>query len=123
MELRLNDRTLEAASIEQLGAALDEIDAEQEFEAWISVPFGPCLGMFRNGDDAWLMYLREPGDSGFRSSGDRSRSGLRAFRLVNGQDDEFPLAWCIDIEQCYKAIAFFHVNDGEKPEWIEWAAC
>ncbi len=123
IEVTLNDRTLDAASIEQLGVTLDEIDAKQKFELWISVPFGSCMTMLRNGEDAWLMYLREPGDSGFRSSGDPSRSGLRSFRLANGQDDEFPLAWCIDIEQCYKAVAYFYVNDGEKPEWIDWAAC
>ncbi len=123
MEVTLNGRALEVDSIERLGVALDDIDAVQEFELWISIPSGPSLCMLRNGEDAWLMYLREPGDSGCRSCGDPSRSGLRAFKLTNGQDDEFPLAWCIDVEQCYKAVAFFHVNDGEKPRWIEWVGC
>ena len=123
MELTLNGRTLEAGSIEQLGVALDDIDAEPAFELWIGVPFGPSLCMLRNGADAWLTYLREPGDSGFRSRGDPSRSGLRAFTLANGQADEFPLAWCIDVERCYKAVASFHVNDGGRPGGIDWVAC
>jgi hypothetical protein len=120
IELRLNDRELDVTTVEKLGAALDVVDAEEAFELWASVPTGPVMSMLRNGSSAWLMYLREPGDSGFRSSGNESRQGVAEYRLSNGQVDEYPLSWCIDVEQCYKAIAYFCVNGGEKPEWIDW---
>jgi hypothetical protein len=120
IELRLNDRELDVTTVEKLGAALDVVDAEEAFELRASAPTGPAILMLRNGSSAWLMYLREPGDSGFRSSGNESRRGVAAYRLSNGQVDEYPLSWCIDVEQCYKAIAYFCVNGGEKAEWVDW---
>lgn len=84
------------------------------------LPAGPAMTLLRSGSDAWLMYLREPGDSGFRTNGDDTRQGNASYRLSNGQLDEYPLAWCIDIEQCYQAIAYFCVNEGAKPKWVAW---
>lgn len=120
IELLLDGRALEAATIEQLGQQLDVIDAHARFELWISVPFGPALCMLRNGEHAWLMYLRENGDHGFRSSGDPDRAGHADYRLSNGQVDEYPLSYCIDVEDCYKAVGYFHVNDGARAPWIRW---
>jgi hypothetical protein len=120
IELQLNDRELDVTTVEKLGAALDAADAEEAFELWASVPTGPAMSMLRNGSSAWLMYLREPGDSGFRSAGNESRQGVAAYRLSNGQVDEYPLSWCIDVEQCYKAITYFCVNGGAKPAWVDW---
>ena len=118
--LRLNNRELDVTTVEQLGAALDVADGEEAFELVASVPEGPAMTMLRSGFDAWLMYLREPCDSGFRTSGDDTRQGNASYRLSNGQLDEYPLAWCIDVEQCYKAIAYFCVNEGAKPKWVAW---
>ena len=28
----------------------------------------------------------------------------------------------IDVEQCYKALAFFFVNEGAQPDWVSWHA-
>jgi hypothetical protein len=120
IELRLNDRELDVSTVEKLGAALDVADDEAIFELLASVPAGPAMSMLRNGSSAWLMYLREPGDSGFRSSGDEDQQGSAAYRLSNGQVDEYPLSWCIEVEQCYKAIAYFCVNEGAKPAWVDW---
>lgn len=120
IEIMLNGRSLGAASLEQLGVYFDLVDAVPQFELWVSVPDGPSMCMLRNGQSAWLMYLRESGDSGFRSCGELGRLGVENFVLSNGQVDEYPLSWCIDVEQCYKAIAYFYVNDGAKPEWITW---
>ena len=38
-----------------------------------------------------------------------------------GQIDEHPRSWSIDVEQGYKAIAYFYVNDGARPAWIHWS--
>ena len=77
--------------------------------------------MLRNGENAWLIYLRHEGDSGFNSVGQSDRAGTGNYLLNNGQEDECPLAWCIELERCYKAIAYFCVNNGERPEWIRWS--
>lgn len=76
--------------------------------------------MLRNGHWAWLMYMAEPGDAGFRSEGDASLGGTASYTLSNGQVDEYPLAWCIPVEDCYKAVAYFYVNEGERPGWVKW---
>lgn len=45
-----------------------------------------------------------------------SAAGTASFRLSNDQQvDEYPLSWCIEIEQCYKALTCSFVNNGEKP--------
>jgi hypothetical protein len=107
--------------VETLGDALDEADVESDFELSVSVPDGPSMIMLRSGADAWLMYLRGPGDAGFRSTGEVVRSGDASYKLSNGQVDSYPLSWCIDLEQCYKAISYFCVNTGAKPGWVVWA--
>ncbi len=121
MKISFNNHEQMISSVEELGIAIDRFDREQMFELWIFTHDGPSMMMLRNGTNAWLMYLRHnDGDSGFRSSGDSGLTGVAEYTLGNGQADEYPLAWCINVEQCYKAISFFFVNDGEKPSWIKW---
>lgn len=120
IELTFNGQTLDTPSVEQLGVELDSIDAVPQFELWVTVPDGPAMCMLRNQANAWLMYLRGPDDDGVRSSGDCARAGLETYRLSNGQVDEYPLSWCVEVEQCYKAISYFYVNDGAIPNWITW---
>lgn len=78
--------------------------------------------MLRNGKHAWLMYLRYEGDSVFVSQGDLSAQGVAAYELANGQIDEYPLAWCIKVEWCYRILVYFYVNDGAQPDWVSWHA-
>jgi hypothetical protein len=105
--------------IEVFGAALDRFDAQPVFELWLNVPGGPSMSMLRNGVHAFLMYLREFGDSGFVSVGEEA-DGSVSYTLGNGQVDEHPRSWCIPLEKCYQALAFFFVNDGMRPEWLRW---
>jgi len=110
----------EIVTIEELGEALSRFDQVPRFELWLSVPDGPSMSMLRTGENAWLMYLRHEGDGGFTSVGRANSQGTEHFLLSNGQEDEYPLAWCVELEQCYKAVAYFYVNDGARPEWIQW---
>ena len=64
-------------------------------------------------------YLREFGDSGFVSVGEKA-DGSVSYTLGNGQVDDYPRSWCIPLEKCYQALAFFFVNDGMRPEWLQW---
>ena len=120
VRLELNGRGLDTRSVARMGEALNEADAQAIFELVASIPDGPSMLMLRNGADAWLMYLREPGDAGFRSSGDPDRAGVASCILSNRQEDEYPLACCVDIDKCYQAIAYFCVNEGAKPPWVDW---
>ena len=120
IELMLDGRVLEVATETQLREQLRVIAAQARFELWISVPDGPSMSMLRNGEHAWLMYLRESGDHGFRSVGDAQRPGSARYWLANGQVDEYPLSYCIDVDQCLEAIAYFHVKGGARAPGIRW---
>ena len=107
-------------TIEALGQALDQFDSHTHFELWCTVPDGPSLLMLRCGGHAWLMYLRFTGDAGLHSVSVAEREGTGSYLLANGQKDHYPVAWCIDLEQCYKAVAYFFVNAGERAPWVHW---
>jgi len=120
LTITFNDEHKSCDSVEALGLLLDEFDQVPVFELWIKVMGGPSMSMLRNHDRAFLLYLRQMGDSGFTSRVAGTVSGTSPFRLANGQLDEYPLNWCVDLKQCYKAIAYFFVNEGAKPDWIQW---
>ena len=115
-----NGKRQEVSSIEQLSVALDQFDQVDQFEVWLSASRGQAICMLRNESNAWLMYLRYDGDSGFTSQAKTGRTGVASYKLSNGQVDEYPLSWCIEVEQCYKALAYFFANEGGKPEWVSW---
>lgn len=118
-----NEQQQDISSIEEFCAALDRFDRVEQFELWLRSSHGQSISMLRNEANAWLMYFRHGGDSGLTSQGNASRADTGAYRLGNGQVDEYPLSFCIDVEQCYKALAYFFVNDGGKPEWVSWQEC
>ena len=118
--ITFNGADEEIRTIESLGLALDRFDNQPKFELWVSENEGPSLCMLRNGEHAFLMYLRFSGDSGFVSNGEASAVGVVKYQLSNGQLDEYPASWSIPKEQCYKAVAYFFVNEGQRPEWLAW---
>lgn len=121
IEVSFNGTQNEIGSIEALSLALDRYDESPSFELWLSVvPDGPSVCMLRNREHAFLMYLRHPGDSGFVSNGSAMAERDVAYTLSNGQVDEYPSFWCIPVEQCYKVLAYFFVNEGQRPEWVNW---
>lgn len=107
-------------SIEAFSLALDRYDGSSQFELWLSLAKGPSMCMLRNGEYAFLMYLRSPADPGFVSGTAANVGAEVQYMLSNGQIDEYPQAWCVPVEQCYKALAYFFVNDGQRPKWIAW---
>ena len=120
--ISFNGQPQDIQSIEALGVALNDFDEQEQFELWVSVESGPSLCMLRDGGNAFLMYLRFSGDQGVVSLGDHTAKGTVRYMLANGQLDESPASWCIEKEQCYKAIVYVYVNEGLKPEWITWHA-
>jgi len=107
-------------STDHMSRLLSQYNKTPEFELWATSSNGPSLCMLRNGGHAWLMYLRQAGDSGFSSRSGTDCETTVEYRLANGQCDEYPLAWCIDVRQCYEAFAFFFENAGARPESILW---
>jgi len=107
-------------SIKAFGLALDRYDGHAQFELWLSLAHGPSMCMLRSGEHALLMYLRFPGDPGFVSSGAANAEAPVRYTLSNGQVDEYPESWCVPVEQCFKALAYFFANGGKRPEWIAW---
>lgn len=120
MKIKLNGTDVSIGSIEELGSFLDRLDREAQFEFWISTEDGPAMAMLRNGEHGWLKYLHFNGDSGQVTRGDLSMGATCSYELSNGQVDEYPLSWCVDLEQCYKAIAYFFVNDGARYDVVSW---
>jgi hypothetical protein len=116
----LNGNDQEVSSLEDLYIALDRFGEETQLELWLKVPEGPSLCMLRNGPHAWLMYLQHDDDGGLRSQGEAGRLGVASFKLGNGQVDEYPLSWCIELEKCYQAVAYFFVNAGVRPPRVAW---
>lgn len=120
VSVTFNGESQPTKSIEEFGVALNYFNESRQFEIWVSVEGGPSMCMLRNGENTWLMYLRFVGDSGFVSRGNPNKLGSAFYVLSNDQVDEYPLAWCIDIEQCYIALAYFFVNNGPMPNWVSW---
>lgn len=121
IEVSFNGQPRAIATAEALRLALDnEFGAVPRCELWLGVPEGPSLCMLRSGTHAWLMYLRYPGDHGFASEGDATRGGTAAYTLSNGQVDEYPLSWCIDLPQCHAALADFFAHPDRRPDGIVW---
>jgi hypothetical protein len=106
--------------IEEFGVTLDRFDSEPQFELRVSTQNGRSIAMLRNGDHAWLTYLRFQGDSGVVTRGDQGTGGSCTYRLANGEVNEIPLSWCVDLEQCYRTIAYFFVNDGARYDFVDW---
>lgn len=120
MNIRFNGAELWVRSVEALNSLLDGYNEVPQFELWIAVPDGPTLSMLRNGEHAWLMYLSFNEDAGVVSKGDQSKQGTCDYTLSNGQVDEYPLSWCIDLKECYRAFEYFFANDGARYDHIEW---
>lgn len=120
MKITFNGSNLWIGSVEELNNALDCLDREAQFEFWIRAEAGPSMCMLRNGERGWLMYLHICGDGGLVTKGDQGEQGTYTYKLSNGQIDEYPLSWCINLEQCYKAIAHFFVNNGARYDAVTW---
>ena len=122
-ELSVNGehRPQATASADALARALTRlIEDEPEVELWLCHPDGASVCMLRSGPHAWLMHLRFDGDSGFTSEGDPQQDGMVHYSLGNGQVDQYPLSWCIDLAQCREALLHFFTHQGERDPRVKW---
>jgi len=124
MELNLHGEAHAVASLVDLQRALKQARALTQCELWLTRAIdpeqGPALCMLRNGANAWLMYLSGQDDASFHSLGDEEDDGVCSYWLANGQVDEYPSAWCIDVELAQLALLQFFETGGARPSAITW---
>jgi hypothetical protein len=120
LKITFNGQTQDIQSIEDLSLALVEFNKSDRLELWLSKEEGPSICLLKNGPHAFLMYSMEPGDSGFVTKGESNEGNNIKYFLSNGQEDSYPESWCVSLEDCQKAITYFYVNDGLRPDWISW---
>lgn len=91
-------------------------------EVWIRLADGRSLCGLINGDQGFLMYMAEEGDTGLTSR-NPEYSGAPdetiEYRLSNGQRDEYPAAWAISSSEVREALEQFRVHQ-RLPDWIVW---
>ena len=126
MALNLHGESRAVDSVAALEQALLEARALAQCELWLTMAEdaeqGAALCMLRNGGNAWLMYLSGQDDLSYHSLGDEEAEGTCSYLLSNGQVDEYPEAWCVDLEQCQRAFTAFLKTGGARPSGIAWQA-
>jgi ribosomal protein L7/L12 len=127
--------------VAQLRQELAPFASQQFREIWVSVDAGgPSLAALMNTDVGWLMYLRhDDGDPGFSSRnpmydetgatlGGLAHGGLFnrehvpviAYRLSNGQEDEYPARWALPESDVMRALEYFVEHEGRRPPFVQW---
>ena len=98
-------------------------DKNQHQEIWVTNETDDqALCALINGENGWLMYLREEGDAGFSSRNPDyagPEEATMGFPLSNGQCDEYPMAWVLPVDQVYAAIEYFKTHH-KPPAFIVW---
>lgn len=126
MALNLHGEARAVDSIVALEQMLQEARTLAQCELWLTLATdaeqGPALCMLRNGGNAWLMYLSGQDDLSFHSLGDDEAEGVCSYLLANGQVDEYPESWCVDVEHCQQAVVAFFTTGGAQPPAIAWEA-
>lgn len=123
LRLSINGRERLVVTSEEVAQLLHARSHEQFIEVWLTGdPSEPSLSLLANGDHAWLMYLRESGDSGY-SSRNPDYSGREEatidYLFSNGQRDRYPASWAIPRSRAIEAAVFFAADKG-RPPWVEW---
>lgn len=126
MELNLHGDARAIDSVLALEQALMDACALAQCELWLTqatdAEQGPALCMLRNGGNAWLMYLSGQDDLSFHTLGDEEAEGVCSYLLSNGQVDEYPEAWCVEVAHCQRAFIEFFRTGGARPAAIAWQA-
>jgi hypothetical protein len=141
INLMVNAYTSRVASVAELRQELAPFASQQFREIWVSVDAGgPSLAALMNTNVGWLTYLRhDDGDPGFSSrnpmcdESDATLGGLAydslfngehvpviAYRLSNGQGDEYPACWALPESDIMRALEYFVEHEGRHPPFVQW---
>ncbi len=120
ISVTFNNTDYSIGSLEQLSIALARFNQHPDFELWLNKREGPALGMLRNREHAFLLYVPELGHHGYLSCGAASSETYIVFTFADGYVGPFSIKRCIPIEQCYEAVKYFFGNDGARPDGVSW---
>ncbi len=119
MNLTIGNKDYGKVTVDYLAQMLRSI-TEQYSEIWLTHADGPSLCCLKNGNDAFLMYLRFEGDSGYVSfSPERSQTDFIDFILANGQKDSYPKAQAVSYDEATSACEKFWFTK-EMDRRLQW---
>jgi len=84
--------------------------------------WGRTLAIFKNGDKAFVMFLRFEGDAGFHTIDPNYAGPTDAtleLYMKSGQGDEKPLGEWISLGDAKRAAEHFLLS-GERAPWLTW---
>jgi hypothetical protein len=122
MRLRVNDRSFEVASRDELSEVLAGFAQEEFREIWLNVPDFPTLSALVNRAGGWLIYMRHAGDAGLSSRNVNfggNPDELAKYQLSNGQVDDYPASWGFPEADVFEALAYF-LEHGSRPPFVAW---
>ena len=90
-------------------------------ETWLSSSAGRALAFVTNTDRAMVMLLTAPGDAGEHAVDLAATGSSDGFVLSNGQDDEYPDADTVPLDEALR-IAAHIVAKGTWPPDARWVA-
>jgi hypothetical protein len=121
----INDQEIKVESRAALVAIIDKFLKDDYSEVWIKGHEESSLCAMINPNNAFLMYLRYEGDTGFRSNNKSGHdNNTIEFRLSNGQSDHYPESWLTKKEKVKSALLTYFDGGGMdvNVDWIEEAS-
>ena len=98
MRIEKDNQTLPFDSLTELRSKVQAIRADPFVALWVFHESGESMGLFLNGDRAWVSSLDANGDPHATSRSTPPApegSSFIDFRLENGQVDEVDAAWVV----------------------------
>jgi hypothetical protein len=108
-------------SLGDLRAILSQTASAERQELWLVSRGGPRMCMLRNRDRALLLFQRHGSDTAFTTRARDEVAGPKVveFTLANGQRDEYPAAWTVDVERAREALEYFFETRAMAP-FLAW---
>ena len=118
--ISINDQKTELKSRDHLLSVLETSLTGDYHEIWISGHEDGTLCIMTNPKSAFLMYLRNQGDHGFRSNNKRGdENKTQEFKLSNGQLDLYPETWLTDRERI-NSVLLTYFESGTMDKNVDW---
>lgn len=119
MNLTVNKTLFTNISVEKLNFEIEKLRDVQFCEVWLEEN-GKSICLLKNSGEAFLMYLREEGDSAFSSLNlTGNPNEFVEFYLSNGQKDLYSKRQVISFEQGKTAL-FYFFETGEPDKSVDW---
>lgn len=99
-----------ATVVEALRARADD----SRFETWLTSSSGRSLALVTNTERAMVMLLEDEGDPGEHAVTPGAEGSSNGFVLSNGQDDEYPDADTVPMDEALRIVAHI-VSTGSWP--------